>query len=390
MKNTNLSLHISKQDSFVSLLLAVFVFLLPFSALLPHARLLLLSVLLLFLVLMALRPSLFPVPASPFVYETEREKRRKRHLLLSDLFFLAYTLCVLSGCVLSKAIFHAIMSTILCFYRVLTRKIPTRPPFYPLLLGGAATAVTALLEYGLGKADTAFADVSRFGALARAGGVFGNPNLLAAYLLPLFAIALSALDERREETKRLLPLLLLLGGGIAVSYSRGAWAVALLWIGLFVLRRFGFFRPFLLLLAALPLFSVILPQSVTERLLSCFSPDSSVGYRFSLWQSILRLPPTSLLFGVGEGKQALLAALSPYMAAGLEKVEHTHSLFFHLVTANGVMGMAFFLLSLFFGFRERPKGVRRALLSFLLFGMFDDPLYGGQNEVLFWLLTGVF
>ena len=32
---------------------------------------------------------------------------------------------------------------------------------------------------------------------------------------------------------------------------------------------------------------------------------------------------------------------------------------------------------------------RFALLSVFLFGIFDDPLYSGQNEVLFWLLTGM-
>lgn len=390
MENVNNSLHISKQDSTVSLLLAVFVFLLPFSSLIPHARLSLLAVLLLLLPLLFLHRFRHPSPATTLPYETQAEKKRRRHILLSDLFFAAYSLFVFSGVVLPHAFFPAIMTSLLCFYRLLPRFIPFSFLRFPLLLGGATVALLALLEYGLGGGSTGFADTSRFGALARAGGVFGNPNLLAAYLLPLFALALSDCEEAPQEGRRLLPLLLALGAGIAVTYSRGAWAVALLWLLLFVLRRFGALRPLLLFFAALPLLSLLVPEAAVDRLLSIFSPDSSMGYRFSLWQSVARLPLLSFLFGVGEGKEALLSALSPYMAAGLEKVEHTHSLLLHFLTANGAVGSVLFFLSLLFGFRERPRGVRHALLSLLLFGLFDDPLYGGQGEVLFWLFAGVF
>ncbi len=389
MKNVNLSLRVSKQDSLVSLLLAVFSFCLPFTALLPHIRLFLSF----FLLSLATVLFIFSSPSpsvSRFPYETATEKQAHRSRLLSDLFFAAYLVFALSGSVFKNAFLPVIMSTVLCFYRVLVRYAAHRFSLLPLLSGGGAVALFALLEYALGGGSTAFADVSRFGALARAGGVFGNPNLLAAYLLPLFAIALTAWEESSEKTFVFPILVLFLGAGITVSYSRGAWAVMLLWLGAFALRRFGFFRPFLLFLAALPLLSLLLPEAVTARFLSFFSPDSSVGYRFSLWKSIFRLPFSRLLFGVGEGKAALFSALSPYMASGLERVEHTHSLFLHLLTANGVVGTVFFLLFLFFGLSGQTKAVRRGLFSLLLFGLFDDPLYGGQSEVLFWLLTGVF
>lgn len=390
MKNVNLSLRISKQDSLVSLLLAVFSFCLPFTALFSHGRIFLFLVLLFFAFVFYLFPQESTPAPSLFPYETAAEKKARRWLSLSDLFFAAYLLCVFSGVVIKKAVFPALMTSALCFFRLLPRKAAPHFSLYPLLLGGSAVALLSLLEFVLLGGDTAFADTSRFGDLARAGGVFGNPNLLAAYLLPLFAIALTAWEEKAEKRHGVLLSLLLLGAGIAVTYSRGAWAVALFWVGLYLLRRFGFIRPFLLFLAALPLLSLLLPHTVAARFLSFFSPDSSVGYRFSLWKSILRLPFSHLLFGVGEGKEALFSALSPYMAAGLERVEHTHSLFLHLLTANGIVGTAFFLLFLFFGLLGQTKAVRRGIFSLLLFGLFDDPLYGGQSEVLFWLLTGVF
>lgn len=384
MKKVNISLHSSKQDRFVSLLLAVFLFFLPFTAFFPHARLLL--VCLLFLLLAASLFCVTPPAYSSFPYETKREKKRRTRLFLSDLFFLFYVLFLLSGVVYKAALFPAIMSSLLCFYRVVSRRVTL--PVLPLLWGGGAAAATAILEYALGKAGTAFVDSSRFGALARAGAPFGNPNLLAAFLLPLFALLLALLED--EWDARLAPLALLLLGGITVTFSRGAWAVTLLLLALFFIKRFGVLRPCLLLLASLPLLSLLIPATVTARLVSIVSPDSSVGYRLSLWKSIFRLPFSRFLFGVGEGKTALFSALSPYMAAGLEKVEHTHSLFLHLLTSGGIVGVLLFLLSLSFGFWQRKKGARRALFSILLFGLFDDPLYGGQSEVLFWLFTGVF
>lgn len=384
MEKVNNPSHFSKQDRFVSFLLAVFLMILPFSALLSHARLFLA-----FLLLLLLTASFFcvtPVTPPTFPYETKAERKRRQRLFFSDLFFLLFALCLLSGVAYKTALLPSLMSTFLCFYRIVSRRTPL--PVFPLLCGGAAAAAVAISEYLLGKAGTSFVDASRFGELARAGAPFGNPNLLAAYLLPLLALLLALWEEQWDV--RLLPLALLLFGGIAVSFSRGAWAVTLLLLAVFFVKRFGFFRPILLLLASLPLLSFVLPASITARLASFASPDSSVGYRFSLWKSIFRLPLSRFLFGVGEGKAALFSALSPYMAAGLEKVEHTHSLFLHLLTSVGILGTAFFVLSLAFGFRERKKGARRALLSLLLFGLFDDPLYGGQSEVLFWLFTGVF
>ena len=384
MEKGNISLHFSKQDRFVSFLLALFFIFLPFTALLSHARLFLAFALLLLLAASFL--CVTPVTPPTFPYETKAERKRRQRLFFSDLFFLLFALCLLSGVAYKAAVFPSVMSTILCFYRVISRRSPI--PILPLLWGGGAAAAVAILEYAMGKAGTSFVDASRFGSLARAGAPFGNPNLLAAYLLPLFALLLSLWEEKWDA--RLLPPALLLFGGIVVSFSRGAWAVALLLLGLFAVKRFGLARPCLLLLASLPLLSLVLPASITARLASIFSPDSSVGYRFSLWKSIFRLPLSRFVFGVGEGKTALFSALSPYMAAGLEKVEHTHSLFLRLLTSVGVWGTAFFILSLAFGFRERKKGARRALLSLLFFGLFDDPLYGGQSEVLFWLFTGVF
>ena len=86
----------------------------------------------------------------------------------------------------------------------------------------------------------------------------------------------------------------------------------------------------------------------------------------------------------------MMEALSPVLASGLLHVEHTHSLFLHLLLSEGAVGLILFLFismrALIFG---KNLGARSAFLSLLLFGIFDDPLYSGQTEVLFWLTLGL-
>ena len=139
-----------------------------------------------------------------------------------------------------------------------------------------------------------------------------------------------------------------------------------------------------------PLLSLLLPQSLSARLASVVSPDSSVLYRFSLWRSIFRLSPLRLLFGTGEGKAAMMALLSPVLASGLLHVEHTHSLFLHFLLADGVVGVLLFLCFCVLSFKKsRQRGAIAAALALLFYGIFDDPLYAGQTEVIFWLSFGL-
>ena len=178
--------------------------------------------------------------------------------------------------------------------------------------------------------------------------------------------------------------------GIAATYSRGALIALLFAAFLLFACRFGLYPTLFTLLALLPLLLLLLPSTVTARLLSVLSPDTSVFYRFSLWKSIFRLPPRALLFGVGEGKRAMLSALEGVLAGGLLHVEHTHSLFLHILLAEGLIGLLLFLLLCGRALLSNKRlGARAALLSLLIFGIFDDPLYSGQTEVLFWLTLGL-
>ncbi len=365
----NNSLHFSKQDLFFSLLLALFILALPFTALLSYGRLLLLlSLLLLF-------------------YFALRRGFRLSSLGAEEVLLLCFFATLLAG--LGKA--GAAHATLLCLVWLPAALLP------PLLGAGGVTVgrmlaltggtlgLCALCEAASGAAQALWSDSARFGALARSAFPFGNPNLLGAFLAPCAVFALAEWLGARGRGKKILFFSFLLFSltGLLLTYSRGAWL--------------GFFSGALFLL--LPLWcqkkrtrtlAVFPTLPVFKRLGSILSPDSSVLYRFSLWRSVAKVPLKGLLFGAGEGKAALYALLSPYMAAGLERVEHTHSLYLHILTAEGLLGLAFFLAFLFLRFYRRKNTVANgALLSLLIFGLFDDPLYSGQIGVLFWLLANV-
>lgn len=256
------------------------------------------------------------------------------------------------------------------------------------LLGGIL-GLLALLQVALGRGATGYSDTRLFGALARASFPFGNPNLLAAFLLPTVPLALGAAERTGRRRWLYLACALLSLGGVAATFSRGA--ILALFIGCFWLyaRRLGVFRPLATVLAFSPWARLLLPRSLLFRIGSLGQIDSSASYRLSLWKSVLRLSPRTLLFGVGEGREALLSLLSPVLLAGLSHVEHTHSLFLHILLSEGLFAFLLFLWCAALALVRAPRELAAALLSLLVFGIFDDPLYCGQTEVLFWFLLGL-
>ena len=257
-----------------------------------------------------------------------------------------------------------------------------------LALLGGMLGVWALCELWLGGGMQGTVDEARFSALARATGPFQNPNALAAFLLPAatFSLVLALFGTRMRMIFSLSYLSAV--AGIAATFSRGAM-VSLLVVSLWLFcKKFGASRMFAASLSLFPLLLFLLPDSVKTRLSSLGAPDSSVSYRFSLWQSALHLPLRSLIFGAGEGRAAMHALLFPVLAAGLSHVEHMHSLFLQVLISGGFVGLFLFLACLASAL-WRGKSDSVALLSLLLFGLFDTPLYYPQTEVIFWLITGL-
>lgn len=362
-----------KQDTLERILLAFFIFAMPLFSLLSHPRAFV-AACVLFLLLLALH-----------------DKRKISIEGREGRFYILFLATVLAGAFKAGAAKDSLLFFVIALSGILPLLFPEAKRIFSqaLSLSGGACGALAVWEYTTGHALALWSDSERFGALSRASAPFGNPNVLGAFLSVCLIFALhEARRALRTGGWTVYAVCFFLSlGGLLLSYSRGAWLGAAVGV-LFYLGRSLWEkkrRGGLAFYAFAPL------SSFLSRAFSVFSPDSSVSYRFSLWKSVLSLPLPPLLFGVGEGKQALLSLLSPYMAAGLERIEHTHSLFFHILTAEGVLGLFLFLIFLYFHFKRKGghAACDGALLSLLCYGIFDDPLYNGQLGVIFWFLANV-
>lgn len=361
------SLHFNKQDTVFAVLLVLFFLLFPFTALLPYSRASLGILLLIPLYLSARRGIAFRMPPAFFLFEAT----------------------ALAG--LLKP--YAARDTLLFFLLSLAFFIPSVPTFsicrltHCLALASGVCGTLAIIQQLSGKSASHWSDAERFGALARAGAVFSNPNVLGIFLAVGVILSLDAIRVRLSAggaSLYLLTLLLSLGG-LLFTYSRGAWLGAGCGILLYAVRLAHPKRRKETAHAFIPVFAPL------ARVASLFSPDSSMLYRLSLWKSTLSASPLRLLFGAGEGRRALFSLLTPTLASGLERIEHTHSLYLHLLCAEGVFGLMLFLILALSRLSDKrvPPCISGAILSILVYGIFDDPLYSGQIGVLLWLLLGV-
>lgn len=261
------------------------------------------------------------------------------------------------------------------------------------ICGGVCGAL-GIYEFVSGHAPQGWVDATLGHVGGRACVFFSNPNLFCAFLLPAVFFCLEAFAQEKSIGRRMAATLCLLLclGGVGVSFCRGGWLglclAFLFWVGR--QKQGGFFLT--VVICALPGVFFCLPAPVRLRFLSLFTGDSSMGYRSMLWRSIGQMPPLSLLSGIGCGRPALEASLLPYAAAGLEGVEHTHSLWLHALCAAGLVGaVALFLLTLA-ALKKAHKGAdafQAAWLALVLFGTFDDPLYSIPIGVVTWFLLGV-
>lgn len=258
---------------------------------------------------------------------------------------------------------------------------------------GAVLGALAIFEKLGGFAPTLWVDETVFGDLGgRVVGTLGNPNILAFCLLVTLPFAYMFLEKGKY--RRGLACLVLIYLGLYLTFCRGAWFA--LGLGLLFFLLFATKKPYRFIFLGLGVLP-FLPQKLVLRATTIVG-ESSGSYRLAIWQSILEQPPLQLLTGLGTGRGVLGDAMMGADIGGLSRVEHTHSLYLGLVVRYGVLGLVFFALVILFLFataffmmrRGKKEGVALAslLLSFLFFGLFDDPFYAKRATLFFFLAIG--
>ena len=271
-------------------------------------------------------------------------------------------------------------------------------------------AILAILEFALGKANTVWQDLKLFPTLAgRAASLWGNPNVLAEFLLVTFFVSLGSLMMKQSLRSKLFCLvtLALNAAALVFTWSRGAWLALAITLIVFFLTYSHKALPFVILAAiAFAAAFVFLPETFVSRIESIVTfSDSSTLYRIHIWQGCASLIRDVFWSGVGVGSEAFSNAYLPYALPGIEAAPHAHNLLMQIVIELGVVGAIVFLAltvtlcrvayTTFAKCRIKHPislqtlGVLMALLALLFHGLTEYIWYNYRIFMLFFLLIGL-
>lgn len=271
----------------------------------------------------------------------------------------------------------------------------------------AIVAFVGIVQYLLGLSPSGWVDNALFsGITSRSVSLFNNPNILGAYLVALFPMALSLTLPKYSTRLRVL-------GGIvsfyiiiatAFTFSRSAW-VALIAGGIL----FAMLISPKGLLWCVPVAAILLictyvfPETIGARLLNFASvADSANNYRIAVWNSSWELLSDCFLFGIGWGEEAFRTAYVAYGADGTQYAMHSHSLYMQIIIQCGIVGLALLLIAVYCVFRKclaassrttenkfsvwNAKAAVSGAISLMIAGIFDYTWYNFRVFFMFWAL----
>lgn len=280
-----------------------------------------------------------------------------------------------------------------------------------LLFSLSITALVGVAEYLMGLAPQKWLDVAMLDIIpGRTVSFFGNPNVLAEFLvlgLP-FAIAAKTLSRPGDRRFGHLLITLLVIGCLLVTWSRGGWIAALVTVLLlFLLTSRAVIAKVFCGLLLLPAVLAILPDSILTRFVSAFrGADSSLTYRFGIWSGVDGLLSDCFAGGIGVGEEAFRRVYPLYSLSAIEAAPHTHNLYTQIAVSVGFTGLAVFLAFLVIFLRhfasytatgrqdDRRLRLTAAagfsgIVGFLIMGMADYVWYNSRIFLLFWMVLGL-
>ncbi len=250
--------------------------------------------------------------------------------------------------------------------------------------------------YATGKQFLFGVDVIKFGI--RLKGFFKDPNVFGPFAVVPFVFHLDVLIKERINLKRLF-LVILLGLGIVLSFSRAAWLNAavstIILIGYYVainVRKHSKRNVLVLVVIMIFLISVgwkiidnveIMNTKLSDFMLARFGLQKYDEERFGAQSEMVEiLESRNVLFGIGPGKYEDYAGMA------------THSLYIRYLGERGLISFVIFVIWLV---HKAKLGKRSPLKIFLLSTLvgqminsfFIDSLHWRHFWILFVFLTVV-
>ncbi|HPU44933.1 MAG TPA: O-antigen ligase family protein [Thermoclostridium sp.] len=244
------------------------------------------------------------------------------------------------------------------------------------------------------------------GMPGRVYSVFGNSNIFAQVIvmfIPFFpAIALSARGWQKKALFGLAALPSLVA--LLMTYSRSGYvglAVAVV-VFIFLVRK-----------SLIPLFAVLgilavpfLPDTVLRRISTITNlEDTSIKYRFEIWETIWPAVRDFWHTGIGLGSDAVKKVAENYEIVTKSTPLHAHNLYLQIILETGIVGLLSFLgwmvrtikksLRIIFGEDADPylQNVLKAgvsgLMGLLVIALVEYVWYYPRAMMLFWVFMGL-
>jgi O-antigen ligase len=230
-----------------------------------------------------------------------------------------------------------------------------------LFLAGAAEAILGAVQFIVPLGPPAFA----VGNFIRAHGMFGQPNPFAGYLGTIFPIALAmTLIPHPGRFRTIAPICMaLIGLGIFLSLSRGAWLGLTISLGVMAMAWSARARKMVIPMAACIVLVValamagLLPPNISARITSATdnfgvfdvrtvqltSENFAIVERMAHWQAGWHMFEDHPLTGVGTGNYN--ANYPDYFVREtfVTSQGHAHNFYIHMLAENGIVGLAIYL-----------------------------------------------
>ena len=177
----------------------------------------------------------------------------------------------------------------------------------------------------------------------------GNPNNYAELLVMTFPFFLAIIFNSKTTMKKVIYGILALPPLITLIFtgSRSGWVAFALSIFIVMLFKNWKLIPIIIALGiiALPVIPLFAPF-VYKRILTMFnSNDSSINYRFLIWNTYMPMMKDYWVNGVGLGSALFMRVLQRYNTNMLLNVipPHTHNLFMEIWIETGFIGLLSFI-----------------------------------------------
>ncbi|MEO0456112.1 MAG: IctB family putative bicarbonate transporter [Cyanobacteria bacterium P01_A01_bin.114] len=263
---------------------------------------------------------------------------------------------------------------------------------------------------------------SNLSGTTRVYSFLGNPNLLAAYLLPAIAFSFAAIFVWPRWLPKGLAVTALVVNTtcMILTLSRGGW-LGFLGLGFAMMVLLVYWWNALLppfwQRWALPILlggsvggvvlSILVVPPVQERVMSMFAgrEDSSNNFRINVYEAVVEMIQDRPVLGIGPGNEAFNKVYPLYQRPNYTALS-AYSIFLETLVEAGFVGFTGLLWMLFTGFYQGFKQIQRlrdtlnpqgywliaaiaGQVGVLVQGLFDTVWYRPQVSTLWWLTMAV-